>query len=98
METNNSNGTHVKDCPLSRKNAYFVDYCRKGGKNQCHECNAYRSYMKEHSVFDEGLFLCFGRIDGIKFEHIEKILHLEKEEKHIHKVELLMQDGSIIKR
>ena len=94
----NSNGTHVKDCPLSRKNAYFVDYSRKGGKNQCHECDAYVNYMKEHSHFDEGLLLCFGCIDGINFGQIEKILFLEKEEKHISHIKLLMQDGSIIER
>lgn len=94
----NSNGTHVKDCPLSRKTAYFVDYSRKGGKHECHNCNAYRSYMEEHSVFDNGMFLCLGCVDGIKFDQIEKILHLEKEEKHIRHVELLMANGSIIKR
>lgn len=94
----NSNGTHVKDCPLSRKKAYFIDYSRKGGKHECHNCNAYRSYMEEHSAFDEGLFLCLGCVDGIKFDQVEKILHLEKEEKHIRHVELLMTNGSIIKR
>lgn len=96
--TNNSNGTHVKDCPLSRKNAYFIDYSRKGGKNECHECDAYRGYMETHSVFDEGLLLCFGRVDGIKFEQIDKILCLEKEDTHLRHVELLMRDGSIIER
>lgn len=94
----NSNGTHVKDCPLSHKNAYFVDYSHKGGKYECHDCNAYINYVKEHSVFDEGLLLCFGCIDGIKFEQIEKIIHLEKEEKHIRHLKLLMRDGSIIER
>ena len=96
--TYNSNGTHVKDCPLSRKKAYFVDYCRKGGKYECHDCNAYVSYMKEHSSFDEGMFLCLGCVDGIKFDQIEKIIHLEKREKHIHHVELLMTNGNIVKR
>ena len=94
----NSNGTHVKDCPLSHKNAYFVDYSRKGGKYECHECNAYINYAKEHSDFDEGLFLCFGCIDGIDFEQIEEIIYLEKEEKRIRHLKLLMRDGSIIER
>jgi hypothetical protein len=94
----NSYGTHVKDCPLSHKNAYFIDDSHKGGKYECHNCNAYINYMKEHSVFDEGLLLCFGCIDGIKFEQIEKIIHLEKEEKHIRHLKLLMRDGSIIER
>ena len=94
----NSNGTHVKDCPLSHKNAYFVDYSRKGGKYECHTCNAHRSYMQVHSVFDERLFLCLGCVDGIQCDQIEKILYLEKEEKHIRYVELLMSDGSIVKR
>lgn len=93
----NSNGTHVKDCPLSRKNAYFIDYCRKGGKYECHNCNAHYEYMKIHSVFDEAIFLCYGCVDSVDFSKIDKIIHLEKEEKHIRHVELLMQDGSTFK-
>ena len=96
--THNSNGTHVKDCPLSRKNAYFVDYSRKGGKNECHECDAYTRYMKKHSVFDEAMFLCYGCLDGVDFGRIEKILHLKKEENHIRSVKLQMTDGSIVER
>ena len=94
----NSYGTHVKDCPLSHQNAYFVDYSRKGGKYECHNCNAFQSYVEEQSVFDKGLFLCFGLIDGIKFEQIEKIIYLEKEEQHIRHFKLLMRDGSVIER
>jgi hypothetical protein len=96
--THNSNGTHVKDCPLSRKNAYFVDYSRKGGKNECHECDAYTRYMKKHSVFDEAMFLCYGCLDGVDFSRIEKILRLKKEENHIRSVKLQMTDGSIVER
>ena len=95
---NNSNGTHVKDCPLSRKKAYFIDYYRKGGRNECHNCDAYRSYIEIYSVFDEATFLCYGCLDGIKFEQIEKILHLEKEENHIRYVKLLMVDGRMVER
>ena len=93
---NNSNGTHVKDCPLSRKNAYFVDYCNKGGNYECHNCDAHIRYMRDHSVFDEAMFLCYGCLDGIDFGKIEKILHLKKEENHIHSVKLLMADGSVV--
>ena len=96
--TNNSNGTHVKDCPLSRKNAYFTDYSRKGGKTQCHECNAFLRYGNAHSVFDEAMFLCYGCLDSVDFSRIDKILHLKKEENHIRSVKLQMTDGSIVER
>ena len=98
ITTYNSNGTHVKDCPLSRKKAYFVDYCRKGGKNECHNCYAHHRYMKAYSVFDEAMFLCYGCLDGIDFSKIEKIMHLKKEENHIQSVKLLMTDGSVVER
>lgn len=93
---NNSNGTHVKDCPLSRQKAYFVDYCRKGGDNECHNCDSHRRFLKVHSVFDEAMFLCYGCLDGIDFGKIEQILHLKKEENHINSVKLLMTDGSVV--
>lgn len=89
-----SNGIYVKDCPLSRSKAYFQDYYGKGGSCQCHECDAYR-HQPGH--FDSKL-LCYGCLDGINFNKIEKILHLRKEEKHIHSVKLLMSDGSVIER
>ena len=91
---NNSNGTHEKDCPFSRKNAYFVDVCHKGGKTECHNCDAFRRYMR----LGEAMFLCYGCLDGIDFGKIEKILYLKKEENHIHSVKLLMSDGSVVER
>ena len=89
-----SYGTYVKDCPISRQKAYFADYYQKGGRCECHECNAYRS---QPGHFDSKL-LCYGCLDSIDFSKIEKILHLTKEENHIHSVKLLMSDGSVVER
>lgn len=89
-----SNGTYVKDCPISRKKAYFTDHYGKGGSCECHECDA---YLKQPGHFDSKL-LCYGCLDGIDFSKIEKILQLEKEENHICSVKLLMADGSVVER
>lgn len=89
-----SNGTYVKDCPISRKKAYFVDHYGMGGSCECHECDA---YGKQSGSSDSKL-LCYGCLDGIDFSKIDKILHLKKEEKHISSVTLLMSDGSVIER
>lgn len=88
------NSDYVNDCPLSRTRAYFVDYKNKGGSCECHECYAYADYAKH----GDGELLCFGCLDGIDFGEIEKIMLLDREEKHICNVKLLMKDGSVLER
>ena len=89
------NAKYVKDCPLTRYKAYFIDVFNKGGSAECHECKAFEHYT--HFYFD-GEFLCLGCLDDIDFSKIDKILHLEKEENHISNVKLLMNDGSVVER
>jgi hypothetical protein len=86
------NSDHVNDCPLSRKKAYFIDFHRKGGSCECHECNAFQFLARGD------ILLCLGCLDSVDFSRIEKILHLEKEENHVCYVKLLMNDGSTIER
>lgn len=86
------NSRYVRDCPMSRYKAYFIDYNNRGGPTECHECEAFRLYQDEENL------LCFGCLDDIDFSKIEKILLLEKEENHIRNVKLLMNDGSLIER
>lgn len=88
-------GTYVNDCPRTRSKAYFQDIRSRGGSQQCHECHSFLSYYKSTG---EEKYLCYGCLDGIDFSNIEKILHLEKEENHIHSVRLLMNDGSVVDR
>ena len=89
-----SYGTYVKDCPISRNKTYFFDYYRRGGFCQCHEC--YCSYTSYN--WSAEAFLCLGCLDSIDFSKIERILDLEKEDGHIRKVKLLMNDGSVVER
>lgn len=88
------NSGYVKDCPCSRKKAYFVDIYRKGGNAECHECAAFMSFAEYGDNSDK--LLCFGKLDMIDFNKIDKILFLVKEENHIRNVKLLMNDGIII--
>lgn len=86
------NNDYVKDCPISRKRAYFFDYDNKGGSCECHECYMFSAYKGGDNL------LCMGILDELNFNDIEKILSSEKEENHIRHVKLLMTDGRIIER
>lgn len=85
--------SYVNDCPLTHSKAYFVDYQGKGGSSQCHECNGFYESNRY-----SGWLLCRGVLDDLDYSKIDKILHLEKEEKHIRHVKLLMSDGSIFEK
>ena len=87
-----SSSRYVNDCPRSRKRAYFMDILNKGGSCECHECNAGYQWNGCETL------LCFGCLDSIDFNQVDKILHLEKEENHISSVKLLMNDGSVIEK
>lgn len=88
------NSKYLKDCPITREKAYFMDYNNRGGTYQCHECESFKNYCDN----GEDKYLCFGCLGGIEFDKVEKILCLEKEENHIIFAKLLMNDGSIVER
>lgn len=88
----NRYGTYVQDCPLSRKDAYICDIYGKGGRDECHECYCFANCKSSE------ILLCYGRLDGLAFNKIDKILHVEKEKDHLIHFKLLMQDGSIIEK
>lgn len=88
----NRYGTYVQDCPLSRKDAYICDIYGKGGRDECHECHSFANCKSSENL------LCYGILGGLAFGEIDKILHLEKEEKHLVHFKLLMHDGRIIER
>lgn len=92
----NSCGRYVKDCPLSRKDAYFIDMHGKGGPWECHECASFLYYGQADSYYAD--LLCLGRANNVTFKEIDKILSLEKEENHLIHFKLLMKDGRIIER
>ena len=84
---------YVEDCPLTRKRAYFVDYRRRGGGTECHEC-----YGGSEFIQFEDRALCRGVLGNLNFDGIEKILCIEKEENHLRHVKILMADGSIFEK
>lgn len=92
----NSWGTYVDDCPKSGKRAYFCDYNRKGGPTECHECHCLRARPALGILDDtekKDMLLCYGYLDAIDFNEIDKIECLKIEENHISSVDLLMKDG-----
>lgn len=85
--------SYVEDCPLTRKRAYFVDYLGKGGPTECHEC-----YGWEECDRKKGKYLCRGFLGNLNYDEIDKILIMEREEKYLRHVKLLLKDGSIYER
>lgn len=83
---------YVHDCPLTRSKTYFLGVNNPGSRNECHECDAFFHYNGGEKL------LCYGCVDGIDFNKIDKIEHVAKEENHLLEVRLLMQDGSVIER
>lgn len=85
--------SYVQDCPITHQRAYFCDHQGKGGLAECHECDGYEEFDKS-----TGKVLCRGFLRDFDYSQAEKILGLEKEEKHLRYVKLLLKDGSIFER
>ena len=84
---------YVEDCPKTSRRAYFMDYLGKGGLAECHEC-----YGWEECDYSQGKLLCRGVLGNLDFHQIEKIIDIEKEEKHLRYVKLLLKDETVYEK